>query len=155
MNALVRAGLAALTVAAAIGVATGVGAQGKKPEVAGEWVGTWGVSNPAADVEAQIKSLRNPQMRLDCKVEEGKDGKWSAVFEGECGRPYKYSIKMLGRQAGESVLFQGTADLGKEDGGVYDWIGKATEKEFVGFYTSQKYTGSFQLKRPVKAAAGG
>jgi len=34
------------------------------------------------------------------------------------------------------VLFKGTADLGPKDGGVYDWIGRATEKEFVGFYTS-------------------
>ena len=43
---------------------------------------------------------------------------------------------MEGRAAGKTVLFKGTADLGPKDGGVYDWIGRATEKEFVGFYTN-------------------
>ena len=46
-----------------------------------------------------------------------------------------------------AVLFKGTADLGPKDGGVYDWIGRATEKEFVGFYTNACYTGVFTLTR--------
>ena len=28
---------------------------------------------------------------------------------------------------------------------MYDWIGRATEKEFVGFYTNAYYTGVFTL----------
>jgi hypothetical protein len=75
--------------------------------------------------------------------------------EGECGRPYKYTIKMEGRQAGAVVLFKGTTDLGEKDGGVYgqkdggvyDWVGRATDKEFVGFYTIAHYMGVFQLAR--------
>ena len=61
---------------------------------------------------------------------------------------------MQGRQAGDVVLFQGTADLGEKDGGILDWIGRATEDEFVGFYTSQEYTGHFRLarSRPTQAA---
>jgi hypothetical protein len=35
-----------------------------------------------------------------------------------------------------------------EDGGVFDWIGRANEKEFVGFFTSAHYTGTFNLSRP-------
>ena len=54
---------------------------------------------------------------------------------------------MEGRPAGKTVLFKGTADLGPKDGGVYDWIGRATEKEFVGFYTNAYYTGVFTLTR--------
>jgi hypothetical protein len=54
---------------------------------------------------------------------------------------------MDGRQAGEVVLFKGTTDLGEKDGGVYDWIGRATDKEFIGFYTSAKYAGVFRLTR--------
>jgi hypothetical protein len=77
-----------------------------------------------------------------------KDGVWQATFEGECGRPYKYVIKMDGRQAGDAVLFKGTTDLGEKDGGVYDWVGRATDKEFIGFYTSAHHTGVFQLSRP-------
>jgi hypothetical protein len=124
-------------------------AQGKKPRVLGEWVGTWGVSAPPKPGEAPAPPKYSAaEARLDCKVVEMSDGKWQATFEGECGRPYKYTVQMLGRQAGEVVLFQGTADLGEKDGGVYDWIGRANETEFVGFFTSGKYTGHFRLARP-------
>jgi hypothetical protein len=93
-----------------------------------------------------------PQSQMDCKVEALPDGKWQATFEGECGKPYKYTIKMLGRQVGGAVLFQGTADLGEADGGVFDWIGRATDTEFVGFFTSKGYTGTFRLARPKETA---
>jgi hypothetical protein len=76
------------------------------------------------------------------------DGTWQATFEGECGRPYKYTIQMKGRQAGDAVLFQGSVDLGEKDGGVYDWIGRANADEFIGFYTSKGHTGHFRLARP-------
>ena len=72
---------------------------------------------------------------------------WEAVFEGDCGRPYKYSISMEGRLAGGAVMFKGTADLGAQDGGVYDWIGRADNNEFVGFFTSAAYTGVFSMAR--------
>ena len=75
------------------------------------------------------------------------NGVWEATFEGDCGRPYKYSIKMEGRQSGNAVLFKGTADLGQADGGVYDWIGRANNTEFIGFYTNAFTTGFFNLKR--------
>jgi uncharacterized protein (TIGR03067 family) len=124
----------------------------KVPIVVGEWTGTWGPlvpkpANPAA---------KSTEMLLDCTVSY-KDGLWQATFEGECGRPYKYTVKMEGRQAGDVVLFKGTTDLGEKDGGVYDWIGRADPKEFVGFYTSAKYTGTFRLapkkgQRPKDAA---
>jgi hypothetical protein len=113
------------------------------PDVAGEWTGTWALAG---------KSEKAYQMRLDARVAAQRGGKWQATFEGECGRPYKYTVKMLGRQAGKSVLFKGTADLGKDDGGVYDWIGRATEDEFLGFYTSEGHTGTFRLTRPKAAA---
>jgi len=76
-----------------------------------------------------------------------QNGTWLATFEGDCGRPYKYSIKMEGRSVGRAVLFQGTADLGAQDGGVYDWIGRATATEFIGFYTNAFSTGTFSLTR--------
>jgi hypothetical protein len=124
-----------------------------RPAVQGEWTGTWSVYAPpplaaaAAAPQPAAKQPQYPGMRLDAKVEPAADGKWQATFEGEAGRPYKYTIQMTGRQAGDVVLFQGSADLGEKDGGLYDWIGRATEKEFVGFYTSQKYTGHFRLAR--------
>ena len=111
------------------------------PEVTGEWTGTWGPYEPQP-----VPSDKKKVMRLDCSVIR-KDGVWQATFEGECGRPYKYTIKMEGRQSGETVMFKGTVDLGEMDGGVYDWIGRATDTEFAGFYTSSHHVGVFRLSR--------
>jgi hypothetical protein len=117
-------------------------APAKTPDVTGAWIGTWGPLDPPKKVKEKAPN----GMPMECKVVM-KDGTWSATFEGECGRPYKYTIKMDGRAAGGAVLFKGTTDLGPDDGGVYDWIGRASDTEFVGFYTSEKYTGVFRLTR--------
>lgn len=117
-------------------------AQALPPDISGTWTGTWGIYSPAQGTTPPKDICK----KLDAKVEH-KDGVWLASFEGDCGRPYKYSIKMEGRQVGKVVLFKGTTDLGASDGGVYDWIGKATDKEFVGFFTSASYTGTFNLTR--------
>ena len=115
------------------------------PDVTGSWTGTWGPYNPEPPKDSEKKH----SMRLDCDVVL-TDGKYQATFEGECGRPYKYTIKMEGRVVGKSVMFKGTTDLGARDGGVFDWIGRATDKEFVGFFTSAYYTGTFNLSKTVK-----
>lgn len=112
------------------------------PDISGDWIGTWGIYSPAQGTTPPKDICK----RLDAKVEY-KDGAWLAAFEGDCGRPYKYSIKMEGRQVGKVVMFKGTADLGEKDGGVFDWIGRANDKEFVGFFTSGNYTGTFNLSR--------
>ena len=54
---------------------------------------------------------------------------------------------MEGRPVGNAVMFKGSADLGPKDGGVSNWIGRADEKEFVGFFTSAAYTGVFTMTR--------
>ena len=89
--------------------------------------------------------------KLSAKIAPKGDG-WEAVFEGDCGRPYKYSITMDGRTAGAAVMFKGTADLGVQDGGIYDWIGRADNREFVGFFTSAFTTGVFSLTRAATPA---
>jgi hypothetical protein len=136
--------LAIALAVAALGVALGGDQQPTKPpNVTGEWTGIWGPYTPAEGAALQKDKCK----RLDCQVVRKGEG-WQATFEGECGRPYKYTITMAGRQAGEVVLFKGTTDLGPKDGGVYDWIGRATDKEFIGFYTSANYSGVFRLERP-------
>ncbi len=112
------------------------------PDISGDWTGTWSTYNPAQGAVPAKDICKN----LTCKVVL-EEGVWKATFEGDCGRPYKYTIKMEGRQVGKVVLFKGTTDLGPKDGGVFDWIGRATEKEFVGFFTSGYYTGVFSLLR--------
>lgn len=113
------------------------------PEVTGDWTGTWSIYSPAqgaVPAKEICKSLNASVVR--------KESIYEATFEGDCGRPYKYSIKMEGRLVGNAVLFKGTVDLGPQDGGVYDWIGRATSNEFFGFYTSGASTGLFNLSRP-------
>ena len=112
------------------------------PDISGEWTGTWGIYSPAQGTTPPKDICK----RLDARV-EFKDGAWLASFEGDCGRPYKYAIKMEGRQIGKVVMFKGTTDLGEKDGGIFDWIGRANNKEFVGFFTSGNYTGTFNLSR--------
>ena len=112
------------------------------PNITGTWTGTWSAYNPAR-ATAPPKELC---AKLTATIAQ-KGDVWQAVFEGDCGRPYKYTITMEGRQAGSAVLFKGTADLGPKDGGVYDWIGRADDKEFVGFFTSGFYTGVFTMTK--------
>ncbi len=116
------------------------------PKVAGAWIGEWGEFNPAKATEIDPTKCK----QLDCVV-VAQDGVWSATFKGECGRPYKYTITMSGRQSGKVVLFQGSTDLGAEDGGVHDWIGRASDDEFIGFYSSANHTGCFRLHREPNA----
>ena len=118
------------------------GAPQGPPNITGSWTGTWSAYNPAR--------AATPPKELCAKLTaaiEQKGDVWQAVFEGDCGRPYKYTITMEGRQAGGVVMFKGTADLGPRDGGVYDWIGRADANEFVGFFTSAAYTGVFSMAR--------
>ncbi len=112
------------------------------PDIAGAWSGTWGAYSPSQGTTPPKSICKD----LTAKVER-KDDVWQAIFEGDCGRPYKYTIKMEGRQVGKIIMFKGTTDLGAKDGGVFDWIGRANEKEFVGFFTSAFYTGTFNLAR--------
>ena len=136
-----------------IGFATGISAQdrgrgrgARGPQeplnISGNWTGTWSSYNPNQTTAAPNVVCA----KLDAKVAKVNDV-WEATFEGDCGRPYKYTIKMEGREAGNAVLFKGTVDLGAADGGVYDWIGRATNTEFIGFYTNAFSTGVFSLKK--------
>jgi hypothetical protein len=153
MTNLRRFALLSFTLIACIGVATAQTqnpetqqpkdqAKDQAPDISGAWTGTWGVYNPAQGTTPPKEICK----KLDAKVER-KDSVWEATFEGDCGRPYKYTIKMEGRQVGKAVMFKGTVDLGKNDGGVFDWIGRANDKEFIGFFTSAFYTGTFTLSK--------
>ncbi len=133
--------LLSLTLFISLGLAQAT--QPEAPNINGNWSGTWGIYSPAKGTTPPLNICKT----LLAKVEQ-KDAVWQAIFEGDCGQPYKYTIKMEGRQVGKSVMFKGTVDLGPKDGGVFDWIGKANDKEFVGFFTSAGYTGTFYLTRP-------
>jgi hypothetical protein len=137
---------AAIVVALSLGGVTGEAQRGRgpqaPPDVVGAWTGTWSAYNPARASTPPKEQCA----KLSATISQ-KGDVYQAVFEGDCGRPYKYTITMAGKLAGGAVLFKGSADLGAQDGGVYDWIGRAVDNEFVGFYTSAAYTGVFSLAR--------
>jgi hypothetical protein len=146
-GATMKAGwLVALVVAVGIADAEAQGPRGRgaqgPPDISGKWSGTWSSFNPA-QATAQPKEVCK---QLDADVVNNGDV-WVATFEGDCGRPYKYKISMNGRLSGGVVLFTGTVDLGPKDGGVFDWVGRAANSEFIGFYTSAHATGFFNLTR--------
>src|SRR4030095_14091543 len=62
-------------------------AKDSAPDINGVWTGTWGVYNPAQGTTPP----RDICKKLDAKV-SGKENVWEAIFEGDCGRPYKYTI---------------------------------------------------------------
>jgi DNA-binding transcriptional ArsR family regulator len=112
------------------------------PHVEGRWVGQWEPSDAAHASAARGKGRKE----IVCVV-EARDGIWHATFEGESGHPYKYSIEMEGRMVGGAILFKGSIDLGEANGGVFDWLGRADDQQFVGYYSSAHYTGVFSLGR--------
>ena len=143
MRRTVSVAIVLVVIALALGHAQGRrGGPQPAPNIAGAWTGTWSSYNPARATAPPQEQCK----KLDARIAQ-KGAIWEATFEGDCGRPYKYSITMEGRQAGGTVMFKGTADLGAQDGGVYDWIGRAVDNEFVGFYTNAYGTGVFSLTR--------
>jgi DNA-binding transcriptional ArsR family regulator len=116
------------------------------PAVEGTWIGQWRPSNAGNASVARGKG--RPEIR--CVVEARGPGVWHATFEGESGHAYKYAVEMEGRLEGGAVLFKGSTNLGEQNGGVFDWVGRATDKQFAGFYSSSHYTGVFNLKRAKK-----
>ena len=120
----------------------GRGFGGPPPDVTGKWSGIWNAYDPAQGATPPKEMCKT----LDATIT--KEGEiWKAVFEGDCGRPYKYNITMEGRAVGPTVMFKGTVDLGAKDGGVFDWVGRANGKQFIGFYTSAFATGTFNMTR--------
>lgn len=99
------------------------------------WQGTW---------EADDKS-HNGELRSTVKQVDGE--KWEARFSGYCNRQFVYDVKMQGKRDGEKVVFEGKADLGEKDGGVYTWTGEMIGDKFTGKYKSEKgKKGTFVMK---------
>src|SRR5260370_11547503 len=83
------------------------------PDISGDWTGTWSSYSPAQGATPPKQQCAHMTAKVAL---EG--GVWQATFQGDCGRPYKYSIKMVGRQAGKSILVKGCAHLGGRSGAV-------------------------------------
>ncbi len=102
-----------------------------------EWSGTWKSEG------------RGPGGKLECVVIPGDDELWRATFTGYCNREFAYKVRMDGRKKAKTIFFQGQADLGEADGGVYTWTGQISGDTFVGFYSGAKgrKAGNFSMRR--------
>ncbi len=120
-------GLVALAI-----VGTGC-AQSKKSD----WSGTWNSEG------------RGPGGKLECVVEPVDSELWKATFTGYCNREFAYKVNMDGRKKKKLIFFQGQADLGEADGGVYTWTGQISGDTFVGYYSGAKgkKAGNFLMSR--------
>jgi hypothetical protein len=84
---------------------------------------------------------------LRCTLVPGEEGQWQGKFTGYCNQQFAYEVQMEGRREGSAIHFQGSADLGEKDGGVYHWTGQIAGQEFFGQYRSTAgKTGKFQMK---------
>lgn len=67
--------------------------------------------------------------------------KWEARFYGTWQRvDYSYNVKFTGPQE----ALKGTAEI---DGAYYEWTGQIGDKKFIGKFTGDRYTGSFEMNR--------
>ena len=57
-----------------------------------------------------------------------------------------YTIAMEGRQVG-GVVIEGNRGSRWRNGGVYDWMGRTDNTEFIGYLPSAGYTGVFSVTR--------
>ena len=88
---------------------------------------------------------------LLCRAVQVDKTRWQATFEGFCQRQFIYRVQMSGKSTGKRIHFQGTANLGEKDGGVYRWTGDISGNVFTGEYTSERgKKGGFQMKRVVQ-----
>src|SRR5262249_50348587 len=109
---------------------TGCG-QAASPDLA--WEGTWEAAEPVHGGE------------LRCTLQAQEKGQWQGKFTGYCSNQFAYEVQMQGRRDGEAILFEGEANLGEKDGGIYHWTGRIAGAEFTGQYRSASgKTGKFE-----------
>ena len=77
------------------------------PDITGAWTGTWSSYNPARTTTPPQEMCAKLTANIARKGEV-----WEAVFEGDCGRPYKYSITMEGRAGRQRRDVQGLCGSG-------------------------------------------
>ena len=93
MRRLVLVSALLLTMAIPAGAQEGKRGRGPQgpPNIAGAWSGTWSAYNPARATTPPKEQCA----KLTANVTQNGDV-WEAVFEGDCGRPYKYRSRWKG-----------------------------------------------------------
>jgi len=103
-------------------------------EVSGLYKGDWYGPNPD-------RSLG----KLDCSIVRKDAETWDATFSATFGGFGEYDVNLAGRRVGDTVVFEGSIDLGETSGGVFDWNGEIIGDQFNGSYTSKFINGTFRM----------
>jgi len=94
------------------------------------------------DYDGSWKTVRNIRLSgpMKCTVTSKAKEQWQGRFTGVWqGQPFSYTVDFVG----PTDKLQGKADV---DGGNYNWTGKFDENgRFIGTFTGDRYTGSFDL----------
>jgi hypothetical protein len=107
----------------------------EKDDAASGWLGTW-----QALGQTDCKELR-------CAAQRVEGEKWQATFTGVCSREFSFQVKMNGIRKADKIVFEGTTDLGEQNGGVYRWSGEIIGQKFTGKYKSDGgKEGTFEMK---------
>jgi len=113
------------------------GAADAVPPPHGRWRGEW----------RSIKTgHRGP---LACVIEAIDERTWRADFRAGYAAILRacYSTTLSVAQGGERWIFEGTSELGRLAGGVYEYAGEATLGAFLARYRSARDEGEFRLSR--------
>jgi hypothetical protein len=103
----------------------------------GRWEGRW-----SSDANGHNGNLR-------CLITRKKDGDYAAWFRATYMRVlhFSYTVSLQAESRDGIWQFRGEEDLGKLSGGIYRYVGSATEANFHSTYQSEYDHGIFELKR--------
>ena len=114
----------------------------RQDAITGRWEGTW-----RSDVNGHHDRLRG-------LIKPASNGVHSARFHANYKKgilrfTFGYTVPLQAERQGDSVRFQGEANLGWLAGGVYRYRGEATATNFSSTYHSKYDYGVFQMTRPA------
>ena len=104
----------------------------------GRWQGTW------------VSEVNHHNGTLRCLLTKNPDGDYHARFKATYAEilSFGYAVNLKVQENGDSINFEGDANLGKLAGGVYHYVGNATATNFFASYACPKDHGTFQMQRP-------
>jgi len=112
----------------------------------GRWQGTWlsEVNEHTGDLRA-IVTRREKDTGSQAEPRPEYDARYHATYG--CCFSFEYTVPMTASREGETLRFEGSADLGWLAGGVYHYTGEVRGDEFHSTYKSEDDHGTFRMRR--------
>lgn len=108
-------------------------------DITGPWEGTW----------HSMGDGHND--KLFCVVTKQSETNYLAFFHAKYLKilSYSHKVPLEVTRTNNQFTFRGSADLGFLGGGVYHYTGRATPDHFHSDFSSKKYKGVFEMRRPA------